>query len=199
MLSCTIQGGGERIILPTEFTLGGRAVPAMRWDDRYQHLGVMVGPNPAAALGELAEDFKEATVKIFQSLLADWMKLKAYRSFVHPKLDYPLRSTLATRKWAGDLDAFVRRTIKASLGLPKRTCVAVFYTPTAQGGQALRSVEDEVGNAMVTQAIKMLTSPDALIREVARHSLDTTVSKRYGEVEGPEDRWRLLGLVAKIK
>ena len=171
----------------------------MRWDDRYQHLGVLVGPNPAAALGELAEDFKEATVKNFQSPLADWMKLEAYRSFVHPKLDYPLRSTLATRKWAGDLDAFVRRIIKASLGLPKRTCVAVFYTPTAQGGQALRSVEDEVGNAMVTQAIKMLTSLDALIRDVARHSLDTTVSKRYGEVEGPEDRWRLLGLVAKIK
>ena len=109
-----------------------------------------------------------------------------------PKLDYAFRSTLAHRKWARELDRFVRRAVKRSLGLPGRVCDAFFYVPTSQGGLGLRSVEDELGNLMTTHVAKMLTSPDPLVRGVATLSLDRTIKKRYGETEGPEDRWRFL-------
>jgi hypothetical protein len=45
---------------------------------------------------------------------------------------------------------------------------------------------------MITQADKMLTSPDPLDRGVAQQSLGCTIRKRIGEREGPEDRWWFL-------
>ena len=119
------------------------------------------------------------------------MKLEAFKVFVVPKVDYALQSTLVHKKWGKELDNVVRRTVKQSLGLPGRTCDAFFYIPTAQGGLGLRSFVDELGN-MITHATKMLTSPDPLVRGVAQHSLNCTIRKRYGETEGPEDRWHFL-------
>ena len=182
----------KRVVLQTKYSLCGRVIPPLKWEDRYRHLGVLLGPNPEACLAELAAEFRESTEKIFQSGLADWMKLEAFKEFVMPKLDYAFRSTLAHRKWARELDRFVRRTVKRSLGLPGRVCDAFFYVPTNQGGLGLRSVEDELGNLMMTHAVKMLTSPDPLVRGVAMISLDGTIKKRLGETEGPEDRWRFL-------
>lgn len=164
----------------------------MGWEDRYKHLGVLLGPNPEACLDKLAEEFRVNTEKLFKSALADWMKLEAFKEFVVPKLDYVLRSTLAHKKWGKNLDTFVRKTVKQSLGLPGRTCDAIFYVPVAQGGLGLRSIVDEIGNMMITHAVKMLTSPDPLVRGVAQHSLECTIRKRFGATEGHEDQWRFL-------
>ena len=43
---------------------------------------------------------------------------------------------------------------------------------------------------MIMQTVKMLTSHDPFIQEMAQHSLKLTIEKRCGIVEGPEDRWR---------
>ena len=185
----TTYRGGKRVILPTSFRLDGQTIPAMEWEDRYRHLGVLLGPTLEACLDKLAAEFRDSTEKLFQSGLADWMKLEAFKEFVVPKLDYALRSTLAHKKWAKELDTFVRRTVKQSLGLPMRTCDAIFYVPTAQGGLGLRGVDDDLGHSMITQAVKILTSPDPLVRGVAQYSLRSTIRKRVGETE---DRWRFL-------
>ena len=151
------------MILPTSYCLDSQTIPAMECEDLYKHLGVLIGPDPEACLGKLATEFREDTEKLFQSSLADWMKL-AFKEFVVPKLAYTLRSTLAHKKWGKELDKFIRRTVKRSLGLPGRTCDAFFYVPVAQGGLGLRSVGDELDNMMITHAVKILTSPDPLVR-----------------------------------
>ena len=69
-----------------------------------------------------------------------------------------------------NLDMFVRKTVKQSLGLPGRTCDTIFFVPVAQGGLGLRSIVNEIGNMMITHVVKMLTSPDPLVRGVAQHS-----------------------------
>ncbi len=167
-------------------------IPAMGWEDRYKHLGVLLGPNLEACLDKLAEEFRVNTEKLFRSTLADWMKLEAFKEFVVPKLDYVLRSTLVHKKWGKNFDTFVRKTVKQSLGLPGRTCDAIFYVPVAQGGLGLRSIVDEIGNIMITHAVKMLTSPDPLVWGVAQHSLECTIRKKFGGTEGHEDQWRFL-------
>ena len=187
----TTYRGGKREVLQQCFTLKGQAIPVMTWEDHYKHLGVLLGPNPDSCLEKLADNFREDTKKLFQSGLADWMKLEAFREFVMPKLDYAMRSTLAHKNWALKLDKYVRQTVKQALRLPRRTCDAVFYVPAAKGGHGHRSIADELGN-VITQATKMLTSPDPLVRGIATHSLDCTILKRYGNTEGPEDRWRFL-------
>ena len=193
----TTYRSGKRVVLPTSFRLGGgggggEVIPAMGWEDHYKHLGVLLGPNLEACLDKLAEEFRVNTEKLFKSALADWMKLEAFKEFVVPKLDYVLRSTLAHKKWGKNLDTFVRKTVKQSLGLPGRTCDAIFYVPVTQRGLGLRSIVDEIGNMMITYAVKMLTSPDPLVRGVAQHSLECTIRKRFGGTEGHEDQWRFL-------
>ena len=57
----------------------------------------------------------------------------------------------------------------------------------------LGSIEDDLGSLMITQAVKMLTSPDPLVRGMAQHYLTLTIEKRYGDIEGLEDKWAPLG------
>ena len=180
------------MVLQSSFQLQGQDIPAMELEDRCRHLGVLLSPNPEACLDKLVDEFRENTEKLFQSGLADWMKLEAFKEFVVPKLDYALQSTLAHKKWGKELHKFVQCMVKLSLGLPGRACDAAFYVPTAQGGLGLQSFVDELGNMMITHVTKMLTSPDPLVRGVAQHSLDCTIRKRYSVTEGPEDRWSFL-------
>ena len=58
------------------------------------------------------KEFRANTEKLFQSGLADWMKLEAFKEFLMPKLDYVLRSTLVHKNWAVNLDRFIRSTVK---------------------------------------------------------------------------------------
>ena len=69
--------------------------------------------------------------------------------------------------------------------------------PTSKGGLGLRSIEDELDNQMITQCIKMLSSPDDFVKGVAAASLDATVLQRYGRIEGHGDRWRFLSAQLK--
>jgi len=54
-LSTTYQGG-KRVVLQSSFQLQGQDIPAMEWEDRYRHLGVLLGPNPEACLDKLADE-----------------------------------------------------------------------------------------------------------------------------------------------
>ena len=132
----TIYRRGKRVVLERQFYLGGQAIPAMEWEDRYKHLGVLLGPNPDTCLDKLAADFLQDTQRLFESGLADWMKLEAFKEFVVPKLDYAIRSTLAHKNWALKLDKYVRKMVKQALGLPNRSCDAIFYVPTAKADLA---------------------------------------------------------------
>ena len=41
----TSYRGGKRVVLQTEYKLGDRVIPVMKWEDRYKHLGVLIGPD----------------------------------------------------------------------------------------------------------------------------------------------------------
>ena len=141
---------GKRLVVPSKFRLAGRVIPVMTWDDRYKHLGVLLGPDPEACIGGLTKEFRANTEKLFQCGLADWMKLEAFNEFLMPKLDFVLRSILVHKNWAEKLDRFIRSTVKRSLSLPVSACSAVFYVPSSQGGLGLHSVEDDLGSLMIT-------------------------------------------------
>ena len=130
--------GGKTVVLQWQFHLGGQAIQAMEWKDRYKHLGVLLGPNPDSCLDTLAADFRQDTQKLFESGLADWMKLEALKEFVIPNLDYAIRSTLAHKNRALKMDKFVRQTVKEALRLPRRTCNAIFTYPLQKGDLATR-------------------------------------------------------------
>ena len=71
-------------------------------------------------------------------------------------------------------------------------CILLYVHEFRWTWTALHCIEDDLGSSMITQEVKMLTSPDPLIREMAEHSLNLRIQKRCGGVEGPEDRWRYL-------
>lgn len=77
--------------------------------------------------------------------------------------------------------------------MPGRTCDAIFYVSVAKGGLGLHSIVDEIGNMMITHAVKMFTSPDPLVRGgCGKHPLECTISKRFEGTEGHEDQWQFL-------
>ena len=84
------------------------------------------------------------------------MKLEAFKEFVVPKLDM----CFGLPEMGKNLDTIVRKTVQQSLGLPGRTCDTIFCVRIAQGG---RIIIDEIGNMMITHAVKMLTSPNPLV------------------------------------
>ena len=60
--------------------------------------------------------------------------IRAFKEFVVPKLDYVLRSTLAHKKWGKNLDKFVRKTVKQSLGLPGQRVTQSSTSPLPREG-----------------------------------------------------------------
>ena len=63
------------MVLQTENKLGGQRIPVTKLEDCYKLPGVLIGPDPNACLDRPAANFREDTEKLFQSPLADWMKL----------------------------------------------------------------------------------------------------------------------------
>ena len=88
----------KRIVFPSTFTLNGNTIPVMKWENRYRHLGVLLGANPEAHLYQLAKDGRREHLSVSSGGL---MKLEAFKESV---MDYVFRTTLAHEKWAKLLD-----------------------------------------------------------------------------------------------
>ena len=159
---------GKRLVVPSEFRLAGWVIPAMTWDDRYKHLGILLGPDPEACVGGLTKEFRANTEKLFQSDLADWMKLEAFKEFLMPmQTGFCAQVYLGAQKLGHEVGSLYQVNCEVVARLPVSTCSAFFDVPSSQGGLGLRSIEDDLGSLMITQAVKMLTSPDPLVRGVA--------------------------------
>ena len=101
---------GKRLVVPSEFRLAGRVIPAMTWDDRYKHLGVLLGPNPEACVGGLTKEFRANTEKLFQSDLADWMKLEAF--LMPMQTGFCAQVYLGAQKLGHEVGSLIRATVK---------------------------------------------------------------------------------------
>lgn len=105
------------------FTLGGKELPVLRWEDHYRYLGCEIGANPRAEL------HIEQTSTIMRSKLIIWQKIDVLKHFVQPRLEFSIRTLLPTRGWA----KYLERNSQEGTTTAKENNNSLFVHSTALG------------------------------------------------------------------
>ncbi|KAK3925266.1 Retrovirus-related Pol polyprotein from type-2 retrotransposable element R2DM [Frankliniella fusca] len=158
----------------------GQAIPSLGETDSYRHLGVPTG----CSIDQTPEDTLENMIKdlhrIERSVLTDWQKVDAIRTFVVPQVEFCLQTARVKKGPLVKLDSEMKRVVKGAFHLPRRASPEVVFLPTWQGGANILPLSDLADIGALTKAFKMLTCPDPLVREVAESSAKRTVARSLG-------------------
>ena len=165
----------------------GQPIPALKWEDTYCYLGVEVGRPRSGSADNLRTEILSTVDKILASYLTDWQKMDAINLFALSKATYQLSTSLLNRTWVAKLDSDIRKKVKKALRLPTRTICAFFHLPTTLGGLGLRSLQDNLEVATISRAIKVLSSKDKLVSDIAWDQLRSTILKRTGQSPATSD------------
>ena len=158
------------------------SIPALRWEGTYKYLGLQVGRDSRQSRESPEDQVDRAlldTEKITSSLLAEWQKLDAIKSFIIPRFTHLLDTPTFPIKSAEKLDSGIRRLMKKALRLPKRTTTPFFYVSSNKGGLGLPSILDLLHCARVTRAVRCLASSDKLVNDISWSQLHSTVKTRW--------------------
>ena len=158
----------------------GQPIKCMEQGEAYQHLGVPTGlyvdQTPDDTIAHMIADLQAVEA----SLLTDWQKLDAIRTFILPQAQFVLLTARVAKKSFELLDKAVKRVAKAALHLPRRASPELVYIPTRQGGANIVPLSELADVGAVTRAYKMLTCPDPLVQQVAERSLKRVVTEAVG-------------------
>ncbi len=100
--------------------------------------------------------------------------------FAISKTDHFLHTSSANSSWADSLDSRIRKLVKKHLRLPVHTNCAFLHLSTRRGGLGLRSISQAWDCTTITRAIKLLSSSDRTVSDVAWAQLRATIHKRMG-------------------
>ena len=129
---------------------------------------------------KLSSSILEIVDKILASKLTEWQKVDALNLFALSKATSQIHSSLVNPTWAAGLDSVVRKKVKKAFRLPTRSPCAFFHLPTRLDGLGLHSVSLALECALVSQAVKALSSRDRLVSDTAWAQLCATATKRTG-------------------
>jgi len=168
--------------------LGEKALPILHYKDHYRYLGCDLGADPKAHLKKLEKDYIKKVSNIKESKLPEWQKLDAIRRFIHPTLDYVVRTMLPNKMWANNIDGYTRRLVKKALRLPKSANSAFIHCPWKFGGLGVPCIADDLQIAWASQAYKYLTNKDNHVKNMAmQQQLATTKHRTRCSSPTPED------------
>lgn len=158
----------------------GHPIPTMAEGEAYQHLGVPTGlyvdQTPEDTIAHMIKDLHHVEA----SLLTDWQKLDAIRTFIVPQAQFVLLTARVAKERFQLLDKAIKRVAKAALHLPRRASPELVHIPCQQGGANIMPLSELADVGAVTRAYKVLTCPDPLVSELAAASLKRTVTEVIG-------------------
>lgn len=113
--------------------------------------------------------------KIGQSLLCPWQKLDAIRTFIQPCLTFALRVGFSLKKSLEHYRSTLIKILRKICELPTHSSTAYFFVNKSTGGLGLQDPIKEIDVQTVVHAIKMLSSDDPVVSQIARAELLQTV------------------------
>nr|XP_037275921.1 uncharacterized protein LOC119168631 [Rhipicephalus microplus] len=114
------------------------------------------------------------------SMLAPWQRLDALRTFVYPALNFPMwRGVLSTTDWRRLNDA-IRPLVKRTLYLPTYAATNYIYSSAPGGAVGILIAAELSELCRIDSAFKLLTSPDAELRQMALDDAYAIVTARLG-------------------
>jgi hypothetical protein len=108
-------------------------------------------------------------------LLMPWQKLDAIRTFIQLCLTYALPACPVTRLSLQNYRRKLVDVLRSICNLPKRSTVAYFFADKSVGGLGLQDPFDERHVQKVVQTIKILSSNDPCIHNIAHGQLKSVV------------------------
>ena len=172
-----IHPTGEPVrCVPNEFVIQRQPIPALQAEEMYRYLGIPIGLiHNCNDLPSLVPKLTQNLEKINSSALAPWQKLDAIRTFVQPCLTFALRAGNPLKKSLETYKTTLVRVLRQICSLPSRSTVPYFFAHKSAGGLGLQDPLQEVDVQTVTQALKILSSPDPVVAAIARAELHQTV------------------------
>lgn len=177
---CSTLHVSNKKALSTRTRIQGEDIKAMGQADAYLHLGVPTGLYIDQTPEETVEHMIQDLHAIEHSLLTDWQKLDAIRTFVLPQITFTLSTARVKKRHFDLLDKAVKRVAKAAMHLPRRASPEIIAIPTHLGGANIMALKELADVGAVVHAHKVLTCPDMLVRQVALASLKSTVTEVVG-------------------
>ncbi|KAF1326966.1 reverse transcriptase, partial [Globisporangium splendens] len=165
-----------------DLSIHDNVIPRLTGHDGYVYLGIEDGPDHARVRVVLQDTLRELTtdvIKLLQSPLAPWQIMRAIKSYVLSKLDYPLRHLRPFLSMFDGFDKTIVRGLKRLLQLPQTATTEFLYAPTSAGGLGLLPLRELYGALKITHGLQMLHSQDPNVRAIARGQLLTVIRKRF--------------------
>ena len=124
--------------------LNGDSIKPLKWAERYRYLGVPMERTRLQSLDQLKTLVISQVKAICASLLTDWQKIDMINTFVVSQVTYYLRAALPCKGWTQDLDSVLRKLVKKSLCLPRRTITSFLYVSHYHGVLGLFSISNNL-------------------------------------------------------
>ncbi|KAK3918528.1 Retrovirus-related Pol polyprotein from type-2 retrotransposable element R2DM, partial [Frankliniella fusca] len=174
---CATLSVSKRRSQTVHTTVQGQPIPSLRQEEAYQHLGVPTGlyvnQTPESTIEQMLKDLHCVEC----SLLTDWQKLDAIRTFILPQATFALQTSRIQKTCFTKLDQEIKRIVKKALHLPARASNEIIFLPTQKGGANIMPLSELADVGAVNKAFKVLTSPDVVVREIAKASLKRAASR----------------------
>ena len=176
-LSCTYSKRVTSGNIPlNDFVVQGKVIPALKQHEHYRYLGVPIGvmhdvDEIDTLVGQLCMDLD----KINASLLAPWQKLDAIRTFVQPCLTFALRAGEPEKASLIKYRRKIIEVVRNICNLPSRATQHIIFATAKAGGLAPQDPTLEADIQTIVQAIKMLSSTDPVVANIAKAELRQSV------------------------
>lgn len=162
------------------FLVQDREIPFLSKDESFRYLGVPIGLlYDANDMTDITDKLIKDLEKIRDSLLTPWQKLDSIRTFIQPCLTYALRACPVTRKSLVKYRQKLVDVLRSICNLPKRSTVCYFFADKSVGGLGLQDPYDERLLQKVVHTIKILSSKDPLIKNIAHGQLKSVVYRCF--------------------
>ncbi|XP_054720779.1 uncharacterized protein T26G10.4-like [Uloborus diversus] len=161
----------------TTFRLCNHDIPFLRDRDQHRFLGKPIGYN-------LCKDFScvndaiSIGMKLLTSKLAPWQRLDALRTFFYPALQFYMRTGQFGKEDWKRIDSALRREIKKTLNLPVEASNNYLYGSREAGCCGLPILAEDSDLYLADTALKLLSSRDPIVRDIALQHLKETSGGR---------------------
>ena len=153
-----------------------KVIPALKQHEHYRYLGVPIGVmHDVDEIDSLAGQLCMDLDKINESLLAPWQKLDAIRTFVQPCLTFALRAGEPEKASLIKYRRKIIEVVRNICNLPSRVTQHIIFATAKAGGLALQDPTLEADIQTIVQAIKILSSTDPIVANIAKAELRQSV------------------------
>ena len=158
------------------FQVQGHDVPCLAKEESYRYLGVPIGLiYDADDMNSITERLIKDLEKLRDSLLTPWQKLDAIRTFIQPGLTYAFRACPVTRDSLSTYRSKLIQVLRSVCRLPNRSSLSYFFASKSVGGLDLQDPFDERHVQKTVHTVKILSSADPLIHEIAHGQIKSVV------------------------